>query len=114
MEVEATRSATRAAQTSSGESLGFVRRERLLISRFRRISLTTILDNPAPLILHTNQVSFEVLYKSALVGRAYVDPLDLLEGESAFISFSRLSSPCDTYAGTNTLPTEFHYMVSTE
>ncbi|GAA5914535.1 uncharacterized protein JCM6883_003197 [Sporobolomyces salmoneus] len=60
---------------------------------FLRITLSVILDNPAPLILHTNLVSFQVIYMGALVGRAYVNPLDL-------------------YEGTNTLPSEFHYMPS--
>ncbi|KAM0750211.1 hypothetical protein T439DRAFT_247618 [Meredithblackwellia eburnea MCA 4105] len=58
---------------------------------FLRITLSVILSNPAPLILHTNQVSFEVIYSGVLVGRAYVNPLDLL-------------------LGSNTLPSEFHYM----
>lgn len=55
-----------------------------------RITLSTILDNPAPLVLHTNDASFEVIYKGTQVGRAYINPLDL-------------------YKGSNTLPTEFHY-----
>jgi hypothetical protein len=63
--------------------------------------------------LHTNQVSFEVLYKSALVGRAYVNPLDLLEGElGATLHFLARSHASPFLIGTNTLPTEFHYMVS--
>ncbi|BGP22157.1 pre-rRNA processing protein [Rhodotorula toruloides] len=57
---------------------------------FLRITLSTILDNPAPLVLHTNDASFEVIYKGTQVGRAYINPLDL-------------------YKGTNTLATEFHY-----
>ncbi|BGP00846.1 hypothetical protein RTBOTA2_002159 [Rhodotorula toruloides] len=57
---------------------------------FLRITLSTILDNPAPLVLHTNDASFEVIYKGTQVGRAYINPLDL-------------------YKGSNTLPTEFHY-----
>lgn len=56
----------------------------------RRIKLETILSNPAELILHTNQISFQVIYQSVLVGRAYVDPLDLYQGEFAlFASSSR-------------------------
>ncbi|GAA5937070.1 uncharacterized protein JCM15063_000146 [Sporobolomyces koalae] len=58
---------------------------------FLRITLSVILDNPAPLILHTNMVSFQVLYMGTYVGRAYINPLDLLEG-------------------TNTLASELHYM----
>lgn len=48
------------------------------------ITLSVILDNPAPLILHTNMVSFQVIYMGALVGRAYVNPLDLYEGTRSF------------------------------
>ncbi|GAA5951249.1 hypothetical protein JCM3765_002422 [Sporobolomyces pararoseus] len=59
--------------------------------KFLRITLSVILDNPAPLILHTNLVSFQVLYMGTYVGRAYVNPLDL-------------------YRDINTLPSEFHYM----
>ncbi|GAA5969858.1 hypothetical protein JCM21900_004182 [Sporobolomyces salmonicolor] len=58
---------------------------------FLRITLSVILSNPAALILHTNQASFQVLYQNTYVGRAYVNPLDL-------------------YSGSNTLPSEFHYM----
>ncbi|GAA5897781.1 hypothetical protein JCM8208_000260 [Rhodotorula glutinis] len=58
---------------------------------FLRITLDTILNNPAPLILHTNLDSFQVIYRGELVGRAYINPLDL-------------------YEGSNTLATEFQYM----
>ncbi|GAA6063179.1 hypothetical protein JCM10212_003114 [Sporobolomyces blumeae] len=57
---------------------------------FLRITLSVIVDNPAPLILHTNDVSFAVQYKGTTVGRAYINPLDL-------------------YQNQNTLPSEFHY-----
>lgn len=46
-----------------------------------RITLNVILANPAPLILHTNMISFEVLYKGTMAGRAYINPLDLYPGE---------------------------------
>ncbi|KAM0789126.1 hypothetical protein ACM66B_003180 [Microbotryomycetes sp. NB124-2] len=59
-------------------------------STFLRILLTTILDNPAPLLIHTNFVSLGVIYRDYPVGRAYINPLDLLQG-------------------TNTIPAEFHY-----
>ncbi|SGY79107.1 BQ5605_C008g05044 [Microbotryum silenes-dioicae] len=59
-------------------------------SDFVRIALTTILINPAPLILHTNFASLQVYYRSVLVGRAYINPLDL-------------------YPGDNAVPAEFHY-----
>lgn len=45
-----------------------------------------ILANPAPLILHTNMISFEVLYKGAVTGRAYINPLDLYPGKCFSIS----------------------------
>ncbi|GAA6057282.1 hypothetical protein JCM3770_004534 [Rhodotorula araucariae] len=60
---------------------------------FLRITLDTILSNPAPLILHTNDASFQVLYRGTNVGRAYINPLDL-------------------YTGSNTLATEFQYQPS--
>ncbi|BGP44010.1 hypothetical protein JCM10449v2_008067 [Rhodotorula kratochvilovae] len=60
---------------------------------FLRITLDTILSNPAPLILHTNDASFQVIYRGTNVGRAYINPLDL-------------------YTGSNTLATEFQYMPS--
>ncbi|SCV70806.1 BQ2448_3568 [Microbotryum intermedium] len=59
---------------------------------FIRIGLTTILVNPAPLILHTNFASLQVYYRTVLVGRAYINPLDL-------------------YPGNNSVPAEFHYQV---
>ncbi|GJN94719.1 hypothetical protein Rhopal_007810-T1 [Rhodotorula paludigena] len=57
---------------------------------FLRITLDTILNNPAALILHTNLASFQVIYRDTPVGRAYINPLDI-------------------YLDTNTLATEFHY-----
>ena len=83
-----------------------------------RITLSVILDNPAPLILHTNFVSFQVLYMGALVGRAYVNPLDLYEGEPSSPFTFRVEAAIDSFdmsrppTGTNTLPSEFHYMPS--
>lgn len=56
---------------------------------FRRITLDVILSNPAPLILHTNLVSLEIVYRGTGVGRAYIDPLDLYLGTS--FSFSLCS-----------------------
>lgn len=47
-----------------------------------RITLDVILGNPAPLILHTNLVSFIILYRETNVGRAYINPLDLMSGTS--------------------------------
>lgn len=55
-----------------------------------RIALNVILANPAPLILHTNLVSFLVIYRGTNVGRAYINPLDL-------------------FPGSNTVAAEFHY-----
>jgi len=50
-------------------------------SLFHSITLSeVILDNPAPLILHTNLASFQVIYMGTYVGRAYINPLDLYEG----------------------------------
>ncbi|KAL8287086.1 hypothetical protein RQP46_004092 [Phenoliferia psychrophenolica] len=58
--------------------------------QFVRIQLSVVLSNPAPLILHTNMISFAVIYQGVFVGRAYVNPLDLLPGS-------------------NTVPSEFQY-----
>lgn len=52
-------------------------------SEFLIITLDVILSNPAPLILHTNLVSFQVIYRDVVVGRAYINPLDLYRGESS-------------------------------
>ncbi|GAA6027071.1 hypothetical protein JCM8097_006088 [Rhodosporidiobolus ruineniae] len=60
-------------------------------SDFLRITLTVELDNPAPLVLNTNDASFQVIYRDTLVGRAYVNPLNL-------------------YPGALSLASEFHYM----
>lgn len=43
------------------------------------------------MILFTNLVQFQVLYQDYVVGRAYINPLNLL-------------------LGTNVVPSEFHYM----
>jgi hypothetical protein len=53
-------------------------------SDFIRITLAVVLNNPAPLILFTNFVRFEVLYgpTKALVGYAYINPLNLYPGTS--------------------------------
>lgn len=45
-----------------------------------RITLTVFLSNPAPLILLTNMVSFQVIYMGTFVGRAYINPLNLYPG----------------------------------
>lgn len=47
---------------------------------FLRITLSLLLSSPAPLVLHTNLVSFAVDYRGVFVGRAKVDPLDLYRG----------------------------------
>ncbi|KAI5474806.1 pre-rrna processing protein [Pseudohyphozyma bogoriensis] len=59
-------------------------------SEFIRITLTVYLDNPAPLILLTNQVSFATIYQGYQVGRTYINTLDL-------------------YTGNVSIPAEFHY-----
>lgn len=54
----------------------------------------------------------------ALVGRAYVNPLDLYEGEPSSLFTFRVGAAIDSFdmsrppTGTNTLPSEFHYMPS--
>lgn len=55
-----------------------------LMHESRRITLQTILSNPAPIILHTNQVALRVLYEGAFIGRALVNPFDLYPGSNVF------------------------------
>ncbi|KAL8279026.1 hypothetical protein RQP46_008484 [Phenoliferia psychrophenolica] len=58
--------------------------------QFIRITLSFDAVNPAPLILHTNLVALLISYRGYVVGRAYINPLDLA-------------------LGANNLPAEFHY-----
>ncbi|KAL8280236.1 hypothetical protein RQP46_007350 [Phenoliferia psychrophenolica] len=51
---------------------------------FIRIQLSVILSNPAPIILFSNQVSFQVAYQGAYIGRAFINPLDLMLGSNTF------------------------------
>ncbi|KAI8977823.1 hypothetical protein BD414DRAFT_466746 [Trametes punicea] len=52
--------------------------------------LTTTLENPSNVSLQSVDVSFPVIYKGVMLGRAAIDTLDLVPGE-------------------NTIATEFHY-----
>ncbi|RPD70056.1 hypothetical protein L226DRAFT_261105 [Lentinus tigrinus ALCF2SS1-7] len=52
--------------------------------------LTTTLQNPSNISLQTVDVALPVYYKDVMLGRAVIDPLNLVPGE-------------------NTMPTEFHY-----
>ncbi|KAL0580357.1 hypothetical protein V5O48_000210 [Marasmius crinis-equi] len=46
--------------------------------------LTTILDNPSNVTLHTVDTALPVIYKGTKLGRAVIDPFDLLPGENTF------------------------------
>ena len=57
---------------------------------FIKSPLTTTLQNPSNISLQTVDVALPVYYKDVMLGRAVLDPLNLVPGE-------------------NTVPTEFHY-----
>ncbi|KAI9066059.1 hypothetical protein FKP32DRAFT_1566723 [Trametes sanguinea] len=57
---------------------------------FVKSPLTTKLENPSNVSLQSVDVSFPVIYKGVMLGRAAIDTLDLVPGE-------------------NTIATEFHY-----
>ncbi|KAK0485666.1 hypothetical protein IW261DRAFT_1451420 [Armillaria novae-zelandiae] len=59
-------------------------------SEFIVAPLTTTIQNPSNVTLHTVDIVLPVMYEGVMIGRAAIDPFDLLPGEVAF-------------------PTEFHY-----
>ncbi|KAK0241921.1 hypothetical protein EDD85DRAFT_820884 [Armillaria nabsnona] len=59
-------------------------------SEFIVSPLTTTIQNPSNVTLHTVDIALPVMYEGVMIGRAAIDPFDLLPGEVAF-------------------PTEFHY-----
>ena len=60
---------------------------------FIKSPLTTTLNNPSNISLQTVDVELPVYYKDVMLGRAVIDPLNLVPGD-------------------NVLPTEFHYAPS--
>lgn len=78
------------------------------------IALTAILANPAPILINTNMVNLDVRYRGTYVGKAYIDPLNLIPGGFRWhlgIVFDLRADDLDC-TGTNNLATEFRYMVS--
>lgn len=56
----------------------------------RSIDLVTVLQNPAPLNLNTDTVNLDVIYRGVTVGKAFINPLNLIPGSFRRLRCSRL------------------------
>lgn len=75
-------------------------------SAYLPIQLTTILTDPAPLILRTNMASFAVFYEDTFVGRAFLDPLTLLPGTGGHATELRYA-PTDPFGKASDILTAY-------